>query len=170
MLRTAFLAALIALACDAAAPALVRSPADSATGEIRFRLAGLNDAAILVPVHINGQGPFQFVVDTGATITCVDAALAQRLALEPEAGRLGFGLDANRPGRVQLVRIDSIRVGTAHAVDLAGCVLDLAHIQQAGLEVDGLLGLNFLKEFRVSFDFEREMLLLQERDGATHDR
>jgi predicted aspartyl protease len=155
------LATLISAACDDAAPRFVRAPADSAAGEIRFRLAGFNDAALLVPVHINGAGPFDFVLDTGATLTCVDAALLDRLGIEPDAGRLGRGMDVTSPGSVQLLRIDSLRVGDALAADLGGCVLDLAHIQDAGLDVHGLLGLNFLKEFRVVLDFEREVLLLR---------
>jgi predicted aspartyl protease len=166
-----FLLGLLASACDIGAPATVRIAEDStaagatadraaAAAEVPFRLAGPNDAVLLVAVHINGEGPFDFVLDTGATVTCVDATLTSRLALEPEAGRLGFGLDATRPGQVQLIRMDSLRLGAATAVDLGGCVLDLAHIQQAGLAVDGLLGLNFLKSFTVTIDFHREVLTL----------
>jgi predicted aspartyl protease len=157
-------------ACDADARGRAATVADTAThaaaadttGDgVAIRLAGDNDAAVLVPVHVNGAGPFDFVLDTGATLTCVDASLANRLALEAEPGRLGFGLDASRPGQVQLLRIDSLRVGNAATVDLDACVLDLAHIQAAGLHVDGLLGLNFLKQFRVTLDFEKEEILLR---------
>lgn len=162
-LASPVLSVLLVAACDAAAPRVVRAPADSAAGETRFRLAGFNDAALLVPVHINGEGPFEFVLDTGATLTCVDAALIERLGVEPQAGRLGRGMDATSPGSVQLLHIDSLRVGNAFAADLGGCVLDLAHIQDAGLDVHGLLGLNFLKEFHVVLDFEREVLLLRSR-------
>jgi predicted aspartyl protease len=157
-----------AAACDTGAPASSRIATDTAAAdstaaasdEVAFRLAGPNDAALIVPVHINGQGPFDFVLDTGATMTCVDASLTTRLALEPEPGSLGFGLDATRPGQVQLIRIDSLRLGHAIATNLQGCVLDLAHIQQAGLDVHGLLGLNFLKEFQLTIDFSRERLTL----------
>ena len=167
--RLIVLSLCAAAACDTGAPASSRiaidtaaidSTAGAATDEVAFRLAGPNDAALIVPVHINGAGPFDFVLDTGATMTCVDASLTTRLALEPEPGSLGFGLDANRPGQVQLIRIDSLRLGNAIASDLQGCVLDLSHIQQAGLDVHGLLGLNFLKEFRVTIDFSQERLHL----------
>jgi predicted aspartyl protease len=141
-----------------------RAPADSAAGEVAIRLAGFNDAALLVPVHVNGEGPFDFVLDTGATLTCVDAALMDSLGLEPEAGRLGRGLDATSLGNVQLIRIDSLRVGAAQASDMGGCVLDLAHIQDAGLDVHGLLGLNFLREFTVRLDFQRQILHLTAHD------
>ena len=158
LLLTLLLAALPA--CNDFAPRSVRAPADSAAGEVAIRLAGMNDAALIVPVHVNGEGPFDFVLDTGATLTCVDAALMDSLGLEAEPGRLGRGMDATRLGNVQLIHIDSLRVGSAHASDIGGCVLDLAHIQDAGLDVHGLLGLNFLKEFRVTLDFERQVLNL----------
>lgn len=150
-------------ACEDFSPRSVRVPADSAAGEVPIELAGFNDAALLVPVHVNGEGPFDFVLDTGATLTCVDAALMDSLGLEPQPGRLGRGMDASSLGNVQLIHIDSLRVGQAQARDMSGCVLDLAHIQEAGLDVHGLLGLNFLTEFRVSLDFERQTLLLLPR-------
>ena len=36
---------------------------------------------MMAPVTINGQGPFQFLMDTGANVSCVSRELGQRLAL-----------------------------------------------------------------------------------------
>src|SRR5258708_6048524 len=38
---------------------------------------------IVVPVMINGQGPFRFIVDTGASHSVVSPALAAKLGLTP---------------------------------------------------------------------------------------
>ncbi|MGB8322898.1 MAG: hypothetical protein WCE52_08050 [Candidatus Acidiferrum sp.] len=38
---------------------------------VTFRLAGSKQALILVPVFVDGRGPYSFVVDTGATTTVV---------------------------------------------------------------------------------------------------
>lgn len=149
-------------ACETGAPARVQAPADSAAGEIPFQLAGPGDAAIIVPVFINGQGPFDFVLDTGATFTCVDPALSRRLALPERRGTLGVGAGIGGAGRVRLVRMDSVRVGGTVAKDLTGCEVDLSQAKQVGIDMDGLLGLNFLKPFRVTLDFEREVLTLGE--------
>lgn len=153
---------LLLAACEAGAPARVEAPADSAAGEVPFELAGLGGAAVLVPVYLNGQGPFQFVLDTGATLTCVDARLADSLALPASRGKLGVGAGVGGSGRLRLVQLDSVRVGTARVVDAPGCVLDLRHIGALGLEVDGLLGLNVLRRFRVTLDFRRRVLILQD--------
>lgn len=154
---------MLFLACDVGVrPEGAEAPADSAAGEVAFELVGPNDAALVVPVTINGQGPFRFVLDTGATLTCVDDALAGRLEL-PDAAGAAFGAGVGGQGRVRIVEIDSIAVGAASAHGVTACALDLSGMQQAGVEVDGLLGLNFLQSFRVTLDFERGILLLQQR-------
>lgn len=146
--------------CEPAAPARVQAPADTAAGEIVFEWAGANDAAILVPVHINGQGPYSFVLDTGATLTCVDQAIASELSLPESTGRIGIGAGIGGSGRMRLVSTDSVRVGAAMAEDLPVCALDLSSMSDVGIELDGLLGLNFLRPFHMAIDFDREMLTL----------
>lgn len=152
------------IGCQVAAPARVQAPPDSAAGEISFRLAGPGGAALLVPIYLNGEGPFEFVLDTGATITCVDQPLAERLNLPEQRGQIGLGAGVGGAGRVRLVGIDSLRLGAAEASGLTACVLDLQQVRAISPDVAGLLGLNFLKEFRVTLDFERNILLLQEAD------
>lgn len=142
-------------------PAEVVAPPDSASGEVGFDLAGPGGAALVVPVHVNGQGPFNFVLDTGATLICMDEGLVSRLEVPVDRGRSGVGAGIESSGRIQLVRLDSVRVGAARAEQLSACVLDLAHTQALGIEFDGLIGLNFLREFRVTLDFERNVLILQ---------
>ena len=161
----AILAVAGAAACQqAGAPARTEAPADSAAGEVAFELAGPGGAALVVPVHLNGRGPFDFVLDTGATFTCVDERLAGELGLPPARGVVGVGAGVGGTGQMRLVAVDSVRVGAARARELTACALDLRHIGSVGLEVDGLLGLNFLRSFHVTLDFEREVLLLREAE------
>jgi predicted aspartyl protease len=162
----ALLLAGFAAACQpAGAPARVEAPADAAAGEVPLELAGPGEAALLVPVHVNGQGPFRFVLDTGATLTCVDRTLAGRLELPAARGVGGIGVGVGGTGEMALVRIDSVRVGEARAMELTGCAVDLAHAARVGLEIDGLLGLDFLRAFRVTLDFERNVLVLERAGG-----
>ncbi|MBW3629173.1 MAG: retroviral-like aspartic protease family protein [Gemmatimonadetes bacterium] len=155
-------ALLLSLGCQAGEPARADAPADSAAGEIEWEWAGPNETALLVPVHINGKGPFPFVLDTGATLTCVSDQLAAELSLPEPAGQVGFGAGIGGGGRMRIVRIDSLRVGEARAEDLPACALDLTDIQKLGVEFSGLLGLNFLSSFRVVLDFERNVVVLHQ--------
>jgi predicted aspartyl protease len=158
------LAGLAALAaCNEIAPARVEAPSDSTAGEVAFELAGPGGAALTVPVHLNGRGPYRFILDTGATLTCVDRALADTLQLEEKPMR-GVGAGVASSGQVRVLGIDSLRVGAARAYDLTACEVDLAHAEKVGVRVDGLVGLNFLKEFRVTLDFDRKVVQLHDPD------
>jgi predicted aspartyl protease len=155
--------AAVAAACELSGePARVDAPADAAAGEIALRFVGADDAAIVVPVWINGEGPFDLVLDTGATYTCVTPEVAARLDLPDQRGAVGYGAGVQSAGRVRIVRYDSVRAGAAAAHDMAGCVVDLSSLAAVGTAVDGLLGLNFLRGFDVRLDFERAVLTLTE--------
>lgn len=147
-------------ACTDLGPARVDVPVDSAAGEVEFTMAGRGGAALVVPVHVNGTGPYDFVLDTGATITCIDDALSRELQLEKLRGVSGVAAGVGGSGQIELVRVDSVRVGQATAHGLEACVVDLQHLQGVGLEIDGLVGLNLLSSFRVTLDFERSVLTL----------
>jgi predicted aspartyl protease len=141
-------------------PGSVTVPADEAAGEVALEATGPQDAALVVPVHINGAGPFSLVLDTGATFTCVTPAVVEALQLPEQRGAVGYGTGVHATARVPIVRFDSVRVGSAVAHGMSGCVLELAALGAMGAEVDGLLGLNFLREFDVRLDFRRSILTL----------
>src|SRR3546814_4326050 len=63
--------------CSSDLPAASEEPpAQIDTGRDRYQ-------HMLAPVSINGQGPFQFLMDTGANVSCVSRTLAERLGLAP---------------------------------------------------------------------------------------
>jgi len=132
---------------------------------VAFDMAGLGGAAIVVPVEINGEGPFDFVLDTGATFTCLDQKFAEDMKLPEQGGQIGIGVGIESKGQVKLVRINTLRVGTASASQLSACVIDLGQAKSLGLDVKGSLGLNFLKSYRVTIDFTRKVIQLQEPEA-----
>jgi len=151
---------LIAPACDSQFTGSAKIPADTASGEIAFRFAGMGGAALVVPVYVNGKGPFDLVLDTGATLTCFDETLARELSLPARKGAIGMGAGVGATGRIRLVRTDSLRVGGATVRDLTTCVLDLTNLTAFTPGVRGLLGLNVLRNYRVTLDFRRNVLTL----------
>lgn len=153
----------VAACVDAGTPDRAEVDTDTGQAGIPIRLAGPGGAALLVPVRVNGQGPYDFVLDTGATLTCVDRRLADSLGLPDARGQVGVGAGVGgEPGSMRLVAIDSLSVGDARTEGLTGCALDLEHLRSMGLEIHGLLGLNFLTSFRVTLDFSAERLTLSE--------
>ena len=139
----------------------VGTPAEAAPGTVKFKMAGPNDAAIIVPVKINGRGPYDFVLDTGATFTCVDDELAAELKLPEWKGGFGTVVVGPAGGAMKLLKLETLEVGDARATGLAACSIDLNRIAPPGLGIHGLVGLNFLKSYRVTLDFEQKSLRLE---------
>src|SRR5438309_3945575 len=161
--RILFLVVLLLVAwsgCGIPAPKDFGVPAETAPGEVNFELAPPNDAAIIVPVKINGQGPYKFVLDTGATFTCIDQKLVDELKLPEWRGQFGVGVLAPTEGAVKLVSIDTFEVGNTKATAMKACAIEFSRLQTGGLDARGLVGLNFLKSFQVKIDFKKRVLLL----------
>jgi predicted aspartyl protease len=128
--------------------------------EIKFKLAHPAKPLILLPVSINGEGPYIFAVDTGASSTVISPEVAETLAIErtsiPELTGAGGAMRAS----TGVAR--SLAVGKAEIENLAVVVADfLGMLSQAvGTKLDGIIGYNFLKEFEVTIDYPNETLRL----------
>lgn len=72
-------------------------------GDVAFELAGKGGAAIVVPVRINDTGPYRFIVDTGATVTCVDQPIVEELKLPSPPGVVGYGATVGESGRLACI-------------------------------------------------------------------
>ena len=108
---------------------------------------------MLAPVTINGQGPFNFLLDTGANISCVSNKLMQRLDLP--AGEMTpvhtvVGV-RNRP----TVILDRLQVGQRDRRQVRAPALPIQ-----GSEVDGVLGVDWLKGQRLVLDFKGKKLAI----------
>jgi predicted aspartyl protease len=157
------LSLLLALTLGCALPGTteVGAPTTSEPGTVKFKMAAPNDAAIIVEVKINGRGPYDFVLDTGATFTCVDKEFADQLKLPEWKGSLGTIVIGPGGGGMKLLNIETLEVGGAKASNLAACSIDLNRLAPPGLGIKGLIGLNFLKSYRVAIDFEKKSLQLE---------
>jgi predicted aspartyl protease len=104
-----------------------------------------------VPVMVNGEGPFQFVIDTGADRTVISTELAERLGL-PEAGKARLHAMGGQRD-VGLVQIKSVSVSTNTVRDVRAAALPARN-----LGADGLLGIDSLKGQRIIMDFKAQTM------------
>ena len=151
----------LSLGCALPGTRDVGAPADASPGTVEFKLAAPNDAAIIVPVKINGRGPYDFVLDTGATFTCLDNRFAEELKLPEWDGQPGVVVVGPGGGGMKLLKAATFEVGGAKATGLTVCSIDLNRMAPPGLGIKGLVGLNFLKSYRVAIDFEKKLLKLE---------
>src|SRR6266481_3879909 len=91
---------------------------------------------MLAPVTINDQGPYRFLIDTGANTSCISRDLAQSLMLaatEPARVHTVVGV-RERPG----VLIDRLEVGQRSRRRVRAAALPLSK------GIDGVLGVDWL--------------------------
>jgi predicted aspartyl protease len=125
-------------------------------------LKGRHQVLALVPVTINGKGPFTFALDTGAAQSLVDTALAKRLHAT-KAGSAGKIAGVNAVTKAGLVEVRSWKVG---AVALPATTLVVTNLPSGNAYVglQGLLGSDMLSRFDVvTIDYKRKQLRLQPR-------
>ena len=106
---------------------------------------------LTVPVHINGQGPYRFVVDTGADRTVLAAEVAVELGLVHGARVLLNGVVQSRIA--DTVSIRHLAFGSSASGNFS-----VPTIPRSLLDADGYLGLDFLDGHRVTFDFKGGLL------------
>lgn len=116
----------------------------------------------LVPVTINGKGPFTFALDTGASRSLIDLQAARRLGV-PKVGSAGKIAGVTGVKRAALVKVTHWRVGQ---INLPPTTMVRANMPggnaYAGLQ--GLLGSDMLSRFDVvTIDYAHEQLRLHPR-------
>jgi hypothetical protein len=106
---------------------------------------------VLVRAKINGKGPFNFILDTGAPALFMVNKVAEKA-----------GVEANRRG---LSKVDRFEIeGGVVFEDAQGRVEDLFQIEGmngmglAGVELHGVIGYNLLAQYRIQFDFTKDKL------------
>lgn len=76
---------------------------------VSFRLGAPQKPVILVDVMVNGSGPYQFALDTGASVTVLSQGLANDLRIA--SGDPAAGMGAGGQVAVTLTSLDSLQVG-----------------------------------------------------------
>lgn len=104
-----------------------------------------------VPVRLSGQGPYRFLVDTGADRTAVSRQVAQSLNLR--GGRSASLHSISGVSTVSTVMLPDLQM-TGRTVKVDGAPL----LEQAHIGADGILGTDSLRSQRVMFDFEADTM------------
>jgi predicted aspartyl protease/thioredoxin-like negative regulator of GroEL len=122
-------------------------------------------------VSIEGiQRPLNFIFDTGATTT----VLSEKLAALDEAqgfiqqGRMRVFGAAGIAENVKMALLPKLGVGTYTREKIDAAVLDMEPVNEtSGFQQSGILGGNFLRYFRVVFDFQRGIVRLEPLESNT---
>ncbi len=140
---------------SAKSPAAARA-ASAGSGAVRSARNARDRLTTLV--HIDGSGPYHFLVDTGAESSLIAADLAAHLALPRGREVMVEGIIRKEPAH--LVRIERLDLGRLVCRDL-----EVPALPRATLQVDGYLGLDVLDHHRVVLDFRSGTLTVSKPQG-----
>ncbi|MEQ1764730.1 MAG: aspartyl protease family protein, partial [Pyrinomonadaceae bacterium] len=109
-------------------------------------------------VQLEGfDSPLNFIVDTGASVSVISADLAANTAMAPHAQeeRMRVIGAAGVTEDVPSFLLPKVTMGKHSRNSITAIALDLDLINEAsGFEQAGILGGNFLKNYRMTFDFQ----------------
>ncbi|HVG36040.1 MAG TPA: aspartyl protease family protein [Pyrinomonadaceae bacterium] len=128
---------------------------------LRTTSAGFLSGEVLIE---SVDKPLNFIIDTGATVSVVSQILAEREDLTRFAQnvRLQIYGSAGVADNVKLLTLPRITFGSYTREKLSAAVLDMDSINEtAGFEQTGIVGGNFLRHFRLIFDFQKGILRLE---------
>lgn len=129
-------------------------PLPSGTIVVPVRMVG---ASAIVPVTLNGSVKTDLLLDTGAAATMVSNRIARKLSLRTVDRGMVTGIGGAVKARIG--RLRSLKAGEAEIQNLLVAVHDFRTYPG----VEGLLGMNFLRQYHVSLDSRKKVLVLRPR-------
>src|SRR5262245_60715752 len=150
-MRRSFLAGLLLCGMAVAiSGAEEPKPAKAQPVEIPYRLTVPKH--IMVRAKINGKGPFNFILDTGAPALFLATNIGEKL-----------GLKADKSGWTNFERLEiegGLVIENANGIVQTPFQLEgMNGMGLAGAELHGMIGYNILARYRMEIDFTRDKMV-----------
>lgn len=123
-------------------------PKTPVTYEVPYRLTDTKH--VMVRVKLNGKGPFNFIIDTGAPALIMTEAVGKKVGGMKKDGWITFDKLEIEGGltipKQRGIAIDMFQLKGMNSMGLAG------------VELHGVLGYNVLAQYRIEYDFTETKL------------
>jgi len=130
----------------------------TASSSVRFRQ--VQGYLMIIPVSINGAGPFDFIFDTGASATIIDREIARQLSLpSANAGSIKSGAATKL---VTCCRLGILAVGARSVENLTAPCAELREIHSISPRIRGVLGQDFLSRFNYILNYRDQRIEFEE--------
>lgn len=104
---------------------------------------------IVIEARVNGHGPFDFALDTAATVSAIFHELRDELELEPIPGPAVIVHGTVATGGFSLLNVGHLEIG--HETWADPRIVSLPGKTAASASIDGLLGVDFLRRYAIGF-------------------
>jgi hypothetical protein len=128
---------------------------DAKSFQVPYRFTAFNH--VMIRAKINGKGPFNFIVDTGAPALFVATEVCDKLGVKADKKGWGTFDRFEIEGGVVLEKAKG-RVETPFQLE------GMNGMGLAGAELHGMIGYNLLAKFRMEFDFSRNKMTWTQLD------
>jgi predicted aspartyl protease len=122
---------------------------------------------VLVPVFVNAQGPYQFVIDTGATTTTLDEHLATRLGLR---GTHAIEIvTSSGTFSAPLGTLHELSIGSARVSALRVSWMPLRELKRDDRRIAGIIGQDILGRHTLTIDYAHRRIELTTNPCTSDD-
>ncbi len=128
----------------------------SSSGEVQVPLIPVGGGNFLVDTMLNGHVKARLMLDTGASFITLTEEIGSKLGISTSSGSAELPFNtAGGEDWMPLVALDTVSVGSAKTRLVEASIN--SHIK----EIDGLLGMSFLGDFRFEIDRTNKLLTLK---------
>jgi predicted aspartyl protease len=143
---------------------LFADPRVRADSTVKFKL--IQNRWIVASVLVSGQGPFDFLLDTGTNVTVITPELAQQLAIRPKARVSLITVAGSQVVPYSL--LPSLSLGPKTVENLEVIYSDLSEIHSLHPRICGVLGQNFLSQFNYTLNYRDRLIEFGEGQHKNH--
>ena len=143
----------------------VQVPFSGTRAQTTIKLGASSWGYLIVPVAINGSGPYPFLLDTGSNRTLVRNGLLDTLGISSK--KLTPVNMAADVGYLRTAVAESVTVAglSLHGIEVEG--IDADQISRLRISIQGVLGEDFLKHFDILIDNHAKTLTLGNASDLT---
>lgn len=124
----------------------------------QFTVTASPNELSLLPVKINGSGPYTFIFDTGASCCCIATEVARKLKIKKRKKVPASGADGSYEAYHGVASTISIGRALRRNIDVA--IFDFDTLRKVDENIAGIIGYNFLRSYTIIIDYEQNELLL----------
>src|SRR5262249_25945615 len=113
---------------------------------------------IVVPIKINGKGPYRVIFDTGAPVMLVNTKVARESGLMAKSSKPSIFSPFGSMGQMT---IHSLELGDLKAENVATVVMDHPTVELISKllgPIEGIVGFPFFARYRTTIDYQAKQL------------